>query len=79
MDLKSFEHIVKTEDTARRFLIKLYWKNYRRFCMRCNSYEIYRLANKNFDVNNVDILFMTLTGDGSTKSRLAPGGLALDH
>ena len=62
MDLKSFEHIVKTENRSRRFLTKLCWKNYRRFCIRCNSYEIYRLATKNFRCKRCAYTFHDFTG-----------------
>ena len=48
MDLKSFETLIRTENTARRFFTNLCWKNYRRFCSRCHSYEIYRIAGKRF-------------------------------
>ena len=48
MDLKSFQFIVRTENTARRFLTKLCWKNYRRFCNRCHSFDIYRIADKRY-------------------------------
>lgn len=62
MDLKSFEHIVKTENTARRFLTKLCWKNYRRFCSKCNSYDIYRLAHKSFRCKRCGYTFHDFSG-----------------
>ena len=62
MDLKSFEHIVKTENTARRFLTKLCWKNYRRFCIRCHSYEIYRIADKRYRCKHCKYTFHEFTG-----------------
>lgn len=62
MDLKSFEHIVKTENTARRFLTKLCWKNYRRFCTRCHSYRIYRLAHKSFRCKRCGYTFHDFSG-----------------
>jgi len=48
MDIKSFQLIVKTEDTARRFLVKWLCKNSRRFCTRCRSYRVYRLSDTRF-------------------------------
>jgi transposase len=62
MDLKSFEHIVKTENTARRFLTKLCWKNYRRICIRCHSYGIYRLAHKSFRCKRCGYTFHDFSG-----------------
>ncbi|MGD0275348.1 MAG: transposase [Syntrophales bacterium] len=48
MDLKSFETLVRTENTARLLFKKLCWKNYRHFCIRCRSYKIYRIVGKRF-------------------------------
>jgi len=62
MDLKSFEHIVKTENTARRFFNKLCWKNYRRFCIRCNSYEIYNIIGKRYRCKRCKYTFHEYTG-----------------
>jgi transposase len=78
MDLKSFESHVRAENTARRYFVNLCWKNYRRFCIRCNNYQIYRIVGKRFRckrcgytfhdftgaVNGVAIPFMTLLDDG---------------
>ena len=62
MDLNSFEHIVKTENIARRFFAKSCWKNYRRFCIRCNSYDIYRLAGKRFRCKRCGYTFHDFSG-----------------
>jgi transposase len=62
MDLKSFEHIVKTENTARRFLAKSCWKNYRHFCSKCHSYEIYHLAHKSFRCKRCGYTFHDFSG-----------------
>ena len=48
MDLKSFQLVVRTENTARRYLTKLCWKNYRRFCSRCRSCDIYKIADSRY-------------------------------
>ena len=62
MDLKSFELIVRTENTARRYLTRLCWKNYRRFCIRCNNYQIYRIAGKRFRCKRCGYTFHDFTG-----------------
>ena len=62
MDLKSFERIVRTENTARRYLTRLCWKNYRRFCIRCNNYQIYRIAGKRFRCKRCGYTFHDFTG-----------------
>lgn len=62
MDVKSFQLLVRTENTARRFLAKACWKNYRRFCSRCRGYEIYRIAGRRFRCKRCGYTFHDLTG-----------------
>ena len=62
MDLKSFETIVRTENTARLFFKKLCWKNYRRFCIRCRGYEIYRIVGKRFRCKRCRYTFHDFSG-----------------
>ncbi|MEW6086683.1 MAG: IS1595 family transposase [Chloroflexota bacterium] len=45
MSVFEFENIVKTEGRARRYLLRLAWKNYRRFCIRCRNAKVYRLSD----------------------------------
>ena len=62
MDLKSFESLIKTEKTARSYFVKLCWKNYRRFCSRCRSYEIYRIVGKRFRCKRCKYTFHDFSG-----------------
>jgi len=62
MDIKSFEHTVKTENIARRFLVKECWKNYRRFCIRCYSNKIYRIAGKRYRCKQCKYTFHDFSG-----------------
>jgi transposase len=62
MDIKTFETLIRTENTARRFFVKLCWKKYRRFCSRCRSYEIYRIAGKRFRCKRCKFTFHDFTG-----------------
>jgi len=62
MDLKSFETLVRTENTARLFFKKLCWKNYRRFCSRCRSYAIYRIVGKRFRCKRCKYTFHDFSG-----------------
>jgi transposase len=62
MDLKTFESLIRTENTAKRFLTKLCWKNYRRFCIRCNNYHIYQIVGKRFRCKRCGYTFHDLTG-----------------
>ena len=70
MDIKSFEHIVRTENTAKRFLTSLCWKNYRRFCIRCNSYHIYRIVGQRFRCKRCKYTFHDFTGRWINKLRI---------
>jgi transposase len=62
MPLKLFERLVKTEESAKRFLKSLCWKNYRRFCIRCGSYEIYKFKGKIFRCKRCFYDFHDFTG-----------------
>ena len=43
MDLSTYNTITKSENSARKYLLKLCWKNYRRFCPRCRNRKVYVL------------------------------------
>jgi len=45
MDLKTYETLVKSENSARRYLLGFCWKNHQRFCPRCGSRGLYRLSD----------------------------------
>jgi len=62
MDIKSFQLIVRNKDTARRFLAKRLWKNYRHFCIRCKSYKLYRLSDGRFRCSRCGYTFFEWTG-----------------
>src|SRR3989304_4618182 len=62
MDIKAFETLIKTENSARLFLAKLCWKNSRRFCTRCKGRKIYRIAGKRFRCKRCGYTFHDFTG-----------------
>jgi transposase len=62
MDIKSFQLLVKTENTARRFVTKACWKNYRRFCSRCRSHQIYRIVGRRFRCKRCGYTFHDFSG-----------------
>ena len=62
MDLKSFETLIRTEGTARRYFTKLCWKNYHRFCIRCHGYQIYRILGKRYRCKRCGYTFHDFTG-----------------
>lgn len=43
MDIESFEKLVRSETTAKRYLLKMCWQNYQRFCPRCRHRKVYSL------------------------------------
>jgi len=71
MDIKSFQLIVKTEDTARRFLMRWLCKNSRRFCTRCKSYRVYRLLDGRFRCKRCGYRFSEWTGRWLGKLRIS--------
>src|SRR3989338_10813858 len=62
MDIKAFETLIKTENSARLFLSKLCWKNSRRFCTRCKGRKIYRITGKRFRCKRCGYTFHDFTG-----------------
>ena len=62
MDLKSFQLIVRNENTTRRYLTKLCWKNYRRFCTRCRSCDIYKIADSRYRCRRCGYRFHDFSG-----------------
>ncbi len=62
MRIKSFETLVRSENRARLFFVKLCWKNYRRFCIRCRSYKVYRLSGKRYRCGRCRYTFTDFTG-----------------
>jgi len=45
MELEAYEKLVRTESSARRYLLGYCWKNHQRFCPRCRQRKLYRLAD----------------------------------
>ena len=45
MDLQSYEQLVKSESTAKKYVLGFCWKNHQRFCPRCTSRRLYSLLD----------------------------------
>lgn len=71
MDLKSFETLIKSENSARLFLAKLCWKNGRRFCPRCRANKIYRIIGKRFRCKKCGYTFHDFTGRWINKLKIS--------
>ncbi len=71
MDLKSFEALIKTENSARLFLAKSCWKNSHRFCTRCRGRKIYRIVGKRFRCKRCGYTFHDFTGRWINRLRIS--------
>ncbi len=71
MDLKSFETLIKSENSARLFLAKLCWKSGRRFCPRCRAHKIYRIIGKRFRCKKCGYTFHDFTGRWINRLRIS--------
>lgn len=45
MDLQSYEQLVKSESTTKKYVLGFCWKNHQRFCPRCTSRRLYSLLD----------------------------------
>ncbi|MEM4721943.1 MAG: IS1595 family transposase [Candidatus Methanomethylicaceae archaeon] len=62
MNLKSFESLIKTERSATRYINRSCWKNYRRFCIRCDGRKIYALRHQRYRCKRCGYEFSDWTG-----------------
>jgi transposase len=62
MDVKTFEKLIKTENSARLYFRKKCWKNGRIFCTRCNSRKVYRIKGKRYRCKACKYTFHDFTG-----------------
>ena len=72
MDLNSFETLIKQENAARLYLAKSCWKNYRRFCIRCKGYKIYRIIGKRYRCKRCGYTYHDFSGRWINKLRISP-------
>jgi transposase len=59
---KSLELLSQSEARARRYLIEKSWKEKKRFCIRCGSRKIYRLADKRYRCARCGYTFQEFAG-----------------
>jgi transposase len=64
------EALVKTEQSARAFFKKLCWKNYRRFCPRCRSYNYYRTSERKMRCKRCGYTFHDFSGRWINKCKI---------
>lgn len=73
MDLTSYEILIKTESSARKFLVGFCWKNHQRHCPRCRSRKLYKLAEGRRRCANCAYTFHDFSGRHIAKGDLSPG------
>jgi len=71
-DLKTYEHLVKNESTARKYLLGFCWKNQQRFCPRCRSRSFTKLGDGRRRCKRCGYLYHDFSGRWINLSRLAP-------
>ena len=67
MDVKTFEKLIKTENSARLYFRKKCYKNRRIFCARCRSPKVYRIAGKKYRCKECKYTFHDFTGRWNNK------------
>lgn len=60
--VEAFQRLVRSERAAARFIRKLCWKNYRRFCIRCRSYRVFVLRDGRYRCRRCRYTFGDLSG-----------------
>lgn len=45
MELKTYEHLIRSESAARKYLLGFCWKNQQRFCPVCRQRKLYKLTD----------------------------------
>lgn len=71
MLIKQFEKIVRTENSAFRYLKKLCRKNAHKFCTRCNSRKISKLSDGRYRCRRCKYSFRDFTGRWISLARLS--------
>ena len=72
MDLNSFETLFRSQHRSRLFFVKACWKNYRRFCIKCKGYKIYRITGKRFRCKRCGYTFHDFSGRWINSLRISP-------
>ena len=60
--LDAFHRRIQTERKARKYLRKLVWKNGRKFCTRCGSYQVYQTVGLRYRCRRCRYTFGDWTG-----------------
>ena len=73
MDLYTYECLVKSETTARRYLLGFCWKNHQRCCPRCRARKLYHLKDQRRRCARCRYTFHDFTSRWINRGGLTPG------
>jgi transposase len=71
MDLKTYEQLVSSESSARRYVLGYCFKFQQRFCPRCLCRKLYRLSDGRRRCSRCDYTFRELSGRWIDQCRLS--------
>lgn len=70
MDLFTFTELISSENRARKYVLGFCWKNHQRFCPRCRTRKLYRLADKRYRCSRCHYTFHDLSGRWLNRGQL---------
>jgi len=70
MDLSVYYNLISSESKARRYLLVKCFKNHQRFCPRCNSRKLYKLADSRYRCSRCLYTFHDFSGRWINQGRL---------
>lgn len=73
MDLSTYECLIKSESSARKYLLGYCWKNQQRFCPRCRSRKFYRLKDRRRRCARCSYTFHDFSGRWINRGALSCG------
>jgi transposase len=73
MDLTTYECLVKTENSARKYLLGFCFENHQRFCPRCKRKKLYRLADDRRRCSSCRYTFHDFSGRWINQGNLTAG------
>lgn len=73
MDLSTYEYLIKSESSARRYLLGFCLKNHQRFCPKCKARKLYRLSDGRRRCSRCGYTFHDFSGRWINRGGLSPG------
>ncbi|MBA7542104.1 hypothetical protein ES705_34423 [subsurface metagenome] len=73
MDINTYEQLIRSESTARKYLLGYCWKNHQRFCPRCRCRKLYKLGDGRRRCARCRYTFHDFTGRWINTGGLTPG------